>query len=100
MNVTDNGSPAQGPGRAVVLTTDDLMPGDTIEAFYRGTLVHRGPVTDIAPNHGLFWILDQLTGGRRLLDIVEFQIVRGGTPDTSPDVLVPVAAGQVMPGAA
>jgi hypothetical protein len=64
------------PGRAVVLSTGALECGDQIEAFYRGTLVHRGLVTDIAPNHELFWIMDHLTGGRRLLDIVEFQIVR------------------------
>lgn len=57
-------------------TCDELSPGDAIEAFYRSTLVHRGPVTDIAPDQGLFWILDTLTGSRRLLDSSELEIVR------------------------
>jgi hypothetical protein len=48
----------------------------TVEAFYKGTLVHRGPVTEVAPAWGLFWILDTLTGSRRLLDVSEFSIVR------------------------
>jgi hypothetical protein len=30
----------------------------------------------MAPNHELFWIMDHLNGGRRLLDIVAFQVVR------------------------
>ena len=55
---------------------DELSPGDAIEAFYRSTLVHRGPVTDIGPDQGLFWILDTLTGSRRLLDSSELEIVR------------------------
>lgn len=60
----------------VIGSCDELAPGDAIEAFSKNTLVHRGPVTEIAPNHGLFWILDTLTGSRRLLDISEFSIVR------------------------
>jgi hypothetical protein len=55
---------------------DELQPGDAIEAFYKGTLLYRGPVTEIAPQHGLFWILDTVTGSRRLLDVAEFSIVR------------------------
>jgi hypothetical protein len=31
---------------------------------------------EIAPKHGLFWILDTVTGRRRLLDIEEFSTVR------------------------
>ena len=54
----------------------ELSPGDAIEAFYKSSLVHRGPVTDTAPELGLFWILDTLTGGRRLLDMSELEIVR------------------------
>jgi hypothetical protein len=60
----------------VIDTCDELSPGDSIEAFYRSTLVHRGPITEIAPAQGLFWILDTLTGSRRLLDISELEIVR------------------------
>jgi len=52
----------------------ELTSGDCIEAYYKGTLVHRGEVTGIAPNHELFWILDVHTGGRRLLDIAELEV--------------------------
>ncbi|WP_240685063.1 hypothetical protein [Arthrobacter nitrophenolicus] len=31
---------------------------------------------DTAPDHGLVWILDTLTGDRRLLDLAELEIVR------------------------
>ncbi|NUS34920.1 MAG: hypothetical protein HOQ04_00375 [Pseudarthrobacter sp.] len=62
--------------RRKVGSCQELMAGDAIEAFYKNTLVHRGPVTETAPEHGLFWILDTLTGGRRLLDMSEFEIMR------------------------
>ncbi|TLM87487.1 hypothetical protein [Pseudarthrobacter sp. NamE5] len=55
---------------------DKLFPGDAIEAFYKDTLVHRGPVTGTVREDGVFWILDTLTGARRLLDLSEFKIVR------------------------
>lgn len=54
----------------------ELAPGDAIEAFHQGTLLHRGPVTDTIPEHGLLWILDTVTGDRRLLDMSELTIVR------------------------
>ncbi len=54
----------------------ELTSGDAIEAYYKNTLVHRGPVTDTAPDYGLVWILDTLTGDRRLLDLAELEIVR------------------------
>lgn len=60
----------------VVGSCDELTPGDAIEAFYENSLVHRGPVTGIAPDHGLLWILDTLTGSHRVLDISELSIVR------------------------
>jgi hypothetical protein len=52
-------------------------------------LVHRGPVTDIGPDQGLFWILDTLTGSRRLLDSSELEIVR--LPPQYREVLVGVS---------
>lgn len=61
---------------SAVGSCQELRPGDAIEAFYKSNLVHRGPVTDTAPELGLFWILDTLTGGRRLLDMSELEIVR------------------------
>lgn len=62
--------------QAVIGSCDELAAGDAIEAFYGNTLVHRGPVTETALDQGLVWILDTLTGSRRLLDISELEIVR------------------------
>ena len=62
--------------RIFIDSCDELAPGDAIEAFHKGTLVHRGPVMDSIPDHGLFWILDTVTGERRLLDMSELTIVR------------------------
>lgn len=97
MNAIEAGSLTPEPGRAVVDSTSALAYGDQIEAFYRGILVHRGLVTEIAPNHELFWIMDHLTGSRRLLDIAEFQIVRICVAST-PDVLTTTGAGQATAG--
>jgi hypothetical protein len=60
----------------VIGSCDELSAGDAIEAFYGSTLVHRGPVTEVALDQGLLWILDTLTGSRRLLDMSELEIVR------------------------
>jgi hypothetical protein len=54
----------------------ELNLGDEIEATYKGVLVHRGRVTDLAPDHNLFWIMDELRGGRRLLDLAELVVTR------------------------
>lgn len=62
--------------RSAIGSCHELKPGDTIEAFHENNLVHRGPVTHTLPELGLFWILDNLTGGRRLLDMSELEIVR------------------------
>lgn len=53
----------------------ELMDGDRIDARYKGALVHRGRITERMPDHGLFWIMDEITGGRRLLDMAELEIV-------------------------
>jgi hypothetical protein len=55
--------------KTFVSSCRDLATGDDIDARYKRTLVHRGRVTETAPDHGLFWIMDDLTGGRRLLDM-------------------------------
>lgn len=47
-----------------------------MEAFYGSTLVHRGPVTAIVPEHGLVRILDTLTGSDRILDLSKLKVVR------------------------
>lgn len=61
----------------VVETCHDLAAGDVITARRKGYVVHRGRVTERAPEHGLFWIMDELIGGRRLLDMADLEIVRG-----------------------
>ncbi|GAB5078441.1 hypothetical protein [Arthrobacter sp. AD-310] len=60
---------AAGPCRA-------LEPGDAIDVFYKGSLVHRGTVLGAAPGGGPVWMLDTLTGDRRVLNLTELEIVR------------------------
>lgn len=57
----------------------NLVAGDLVSARYKGSLVHRGRVTERVPEHGLFGIMDELTGGRRLLDMADLQIGRART---------------------
>ncbi|SDK85455.1 hypothetical protein SAMN04487916_103289 [Arthrobacter sp. ov407] len=66
--------------KTIVSSCHDLAAGDEIDARYKGALVHHGRVTERAPDHGLFWIMDDLTGGRRLLDMAELEIVRIDSP--------------------
>lgn len=66
--------------KIIVRSCVELSVGDDIDARYKGALVHRGRVTEMAPDHGLFWIMDDLTGGRRLLDMAELEIVRVRSP--------------------
>lgn len=61
---------------AVIRSNSELTPGQFIEAYYKGTLVHRGEVTDIAPDPELFWMMDVLTGNRKLVDIAEVEVLR------------------------
>lgn len=63
-------------GKAIVRSCDELSAGDEINARYNGILVHRGRVTGIVPGRGLFWIMDELTGSRRLLDMADLEIAR------------------------
>ncbi|MEV7134242.1 hypothetical protein AB0N24_15260 [Arthrobacter sp. NPDC093128] len=72
----------------VVGTCHELAAGDFIVARHKGALVHRGCVTERVPDHGLFWILDELTGGRRLLDMADLEIAlvcSGITAPKAPD---------------
>lgn len=62
--------------KTVVRSCQELSAGDEIHARDKGILVHRGQVTEVVPGHGLFWIMDELTGGRRLLDMADLQIIR------------------------
>lgn len=61
---------------ALIRSNSELTSGQFVEAYYKGTLVHRGQVTDIAPDQELFWMMDALTGYRKLVDIAEVEVVR------------------------
>ncbi|MEE9095259.1 hypothetical protein [Pseudarthrobacter phenanthrenivorans] len=65
---------------ALIRSNNELTSGETVEAYYKGSLVHRGEVSDIAPNQELFWMMDVLTGHRKLVDIAELDVVRGKAP--------------------
>lgn len=66
--------------KTFVQSCHELTAGDEIIAFHKGSLVHQGRVTERVPDHGLFWIMDQLTGGRRLLDMADLEIFRTLSP--------------------
>lgn len=68
----------------VVGSCHELADGDLITARYKGALVHRGRVTERVPEHGLFWIMDELTGGRRLLDMADLEIGHVRSAGTTP----------------
>lgn len=68
----------------------ELMTGDEIEAWYQGLPSHRGPVTELAPDAGVFWIRDHRSGGRKLLDLEDFVVIRVPTQPTSPASHEPV----------
>jgi hypothetical protein len=59
-----------------VVSCHDLAAGDLIAARYKDSLVHRGRVTERVPDHGLFWIVDEVTRGRRLLAMADLKIGR------------------------
>lgn len=54
----------------------ELSAGDEVEAWYGGRLCHRGPVTELAPAAAMFWIMDHIGGGRKILDLEDFHVVR------------------------
>ncbi len=54
---------------AEVRSCSELSPGDRIEAWRHGKLLHRGRVMAVVPELHLFWLLDDCTGMRQLLDL-------------------------------
>ena len=73
----------------------ELSVGDQIEAWHNGKLFHRGEVTKTVAGTDLFWILDQGTGARRLIDAEALMIVRGTAPvpdrEPAPEAGVPAS---------
>ncbi|MET3370904.1 UNVERIFIED_CONTAM: hypothetical protein ABIE34_004181 [Jeotgalibacillus campisalis] len=59
----------------LILRCTDLAQGDTIEAWSKGVLVHRGTVTQTMPKAGLFWIHEDQLNERRLVDMRELEIL-------------------------
>lgn len=46
-------------------------------------MVHRDRVTEQVPECGLFWVMEELTGGRHVLDRADLEIgraLKGTTP--------------------
>lgn len=92
-----------------VQSCEELSVGDQIEAWHNGKLFHRGEVIRTVADTDLFWILDERTGTRRLID-AEVLVVRrvpvrparpaasqpGALPATQPAALP--APGVLQPG--
>jgi len=79
-------------GEASVADCHDLVAGDLPSARYKGSVVHRGRVTEQVPECGLFWIMDELTGGRHLLDKADLEIGRAPTGTAPRDLAGELAA--------
>jgi hypothetical protein len=60
---------------------EGLRPGDLVEGRRGERLLHRGRVTDVAAHQGLLWIMDTVSGSRRMLDSSELEITRPSEPD-------------------
>ena len=63
-----------------VQSCGELSVGDQIEAWHNGRLFHRGEVIRTVAATDLFWILDERTGTRRLIDSEALVIVRAAGP--------------------
>ena len=64
-----------------VQSCGELSVGDQIEAWHNGQLFHRGEVVRTVAATDLFWILDERTGTRRLIDAEALVIVRVPVPE-------------------
>ena len=63
-----------------VTSCEELSVGDLIEAWHNGKLFHRGQVIRTVAATDLFWILDERTGTRRLIDAEVLVIRRVAVP--------------------
>lgn len=77
-----------------VQSCEELVVGDQIEAWHNGKLFHRGEVVRTVPATDLFWILDEKTGTRRLIDAEALVILRVAVPAAAAG-----APGRVAPEA-
>lgn len=67
----------------LVTSCGELSVGDRIEAWHNGKLFHRGEVIRTVAATDLFWILDERTGTRRLIDTEVLVIRRVAVPAAS-----------------
>ena len=58
-----------------VASGEELSVGDKIEAWHNGKLFHLGEVLRTVADTDLFWILDERTGTRKLID-AEVLVIR------------------------
>jgi len=63
-----------------VTSCEELSVGDQIEAWHNGKLFHRGEIIRTVAATDLFWILDDRTGTRRLIDAEVLVIRRVAVP--------------------
>jgi hypothetical protein len=72
-------------GQPLIRSCEALSPGDVVEAWHDGRLLHSGRVTRILPTMGMFWILCGRTGARKLVDLAASDVVQvrpAGLPDS------------------
>lgn len=74
-----------------VQSSGDLSVGDQVEAWHNGKLFHRGKVIRTVADTDLFWILDEGTGNRRLIDAEALVIVRAAAPRAEDGSQAPLA---------
>lgn len=70
----------------IIHSSSELSPGDEIEAWQSGRLIHRGRVSYTLPSMGMVWIIDARNGTRNLVDLEDLEVVR---PAHSPTVVDP-----------
>jgi hypothetical protein len=58
-----------------------ISPGDDVEALREGTVCHSGRVTEVLPEMGLFWIFDEKSQLRKLIELAEFTVFVHGNPE-------------------
>jgi hypothetical protein len=72
-------------GMAQVRHMSGIAPGDEIEALSGGMVYHSGRVAEVLPDMDLFWIFDDRSQLRKLIELDEFTVfVRENRPSDAP----------------
>jgi len=66
-----------------VFDVSQIDPGDPIEARRDGRLHHCGPAEDSVPALNVFWIFEQETGLRKLIEASEYELWAGKRADAT-----------------